>query len=52
MRGMQPPKRLYVQESLNFINRSNARRNMAAKMTQSLLVKELAEATGTNVKFA
>jgi DNA-binding protein HU-beta len=52
MRGMQPPKRLYVQESLNFINRSNARRNMAAKMTQSQLVKELAEATGTNGKVA
>jgi DNA-binding protein HU-beta len=30
----------------------NARRNMAAKMTQSQLVKELAEATGTNGKVA
>jgi DNA-binding protein HU-beta len=51
---MQPAKRLCVLESLNFINinRSNTRRNMAAKMTQSQLVKELAEATGTNGKVA
>ena len=42
--GCSRRKHLYVQGSLNFINRSNARRNMAAKMTQSQLVKELAEA--------
>jgi DNA-binding protein HU-beta len=50
--GCSRRKHLYVQGSLNFINRSNARRNMAAKMTQSQLVKELAEASGTNGKVA